>query len=95
MGRRWNILVGYNLPLLLWTAAALAGPNLGAAAWRCPVQALLGWCPACGLTGAYGRFLRGQSADSFWLLFILAGFAVNTIISIVRAVRQPVSCDKR
>jgi hypothetical protein len=59
--RRRAILLGYNLPLILWTALALVQLGLGQAAlWECPVREAIGWCPACGLTHAYGEFLCGK-----------------------------------
>ena len=84
--RRRSILIGYNLPWLLWTGFALLRPELGMLArWECPVRALIGWCPGCGLTRGYAEFLRGEGLSSPWLAVVLAGFVANAIWSIALA----------
>jgi len=94
-GRRWRILVGYNLPLALWTALALGGAALESVArWRCPVHAVVGWCPGCGLTSAYHRFLRGEALPDVWLGIVLAGFAANAIRSILKAQNSPAATPR-
>jgi hypothetical protein len=85
-GRRWRLLVGYNLPLALWTVFAIVGPQLGGRVrWPCPLDTAVGWCPGCGLTSTYGQFLRGQGLPNGWLGIVLAGFAANAIWSVVKA----------
>ena len=86
--RAWRIVLGFNLPWILWTAYALwiglAGTGAGVGMF-CPVDSLVGICPACGLTGAYADLLTGQAAPSLRLTVILVAFVVNAIGSVVRA----------
>ena len=84
--RRRRILLGYNLPWILWTVYALVQPELGALGrWPCPIRTAIGWCFGCGLTSAYGRFLRGEGLPDWRLGIVLAAFAVNAIWSVARA----------
>jgi hypothetical protein len=88
MAVRRGIILGHNLPLLLWSAAAVArvfGP--AGPGFPCPVKALLGWCPGCGLTDAYARFLSGRGIDNPWFAVVFAGFLGNLAWSLVKAGR--------
>ena len=81
------VLIGYNLPWACWTAYAIVlalGPGVGG--WPCPVHALLGWCPSCGLSHAYADLLRGEGAG-WWLATVLLLFAANAAASLARARR--------
>jgi hypothetical protein len=78
------ILIGYNLPWLAWTAyAAVLAIAPGTGGWSCPVHAMLGWCPSCGLTHAYADLLRGGGAG-WWLSTILLLFVANALMSLWR-----------
>ena len=82
------VLAGYNFPFIAWTGAAIVQAlDLGGLPWRCPVEALLGWCPACGLTHSYAALLRGEGLQNLWLGAVLAGFVVNLAWSLVKAGR--------
>ena len=83
------VLLGYNLPFILWTcwAAFLALTGLHPA-WPCPVRALFHFCPACGLTGQYADLLRGHRPSDF-LLVILFLFLLNSGWSFYKAFRRP------
>jgi len=91
--RAWAILVGYNAPFVLWTAAAAVRALIGGGSWwPCPVRALLGWCPACGLTGAYAALLGGRGVQSAWFLAVFVAFVANAGWSLVRARRAAAGC---
>lgn len=82
------VLAGYNLPFIAWTGAAVVRAlGHGNIPWRCPVGALLGWCPACGLTHSYAALLRGEGLQNPWLGVVLVGFVVNLAWSLVKAGR--------
>lgn len=88
-GRPLAILLGWNLPALLWLGYALAKPLLfgsapGGGLW-CPTCALLGWCPACGTTGTLGRWLFDGAAPDLFTGLLMLGFAINAGWSLVRA----------
>lgn len=88
--RALSILLGYNLPLILWTAAtvyqAWTGRGLPGA---CPVRALLHWCPSCGLTSAYALlFSEGRIADVKFLV-IWAAMLFNLLWSIWLIMHRP------
>ncbi len=83
--RRLDIIVGHNLPFLLWTALAGARNVWEGDMWACPTKAVVGWCPACGLTAAYSRLLAGGGVDSPMLVVVLAGFVANLAWSVRKA----------
>ena len=86
--RAWAILLGYNAPFVLWTVAAVVRAWTGSGGWwPCPVAALLGWCPSCGLTGAYAALLSGRGVASAWFAVVFGGFVANAAWSVVRAWR--------
>ncbi|MEX0702952.1 MAG: hypothetical protein WD069_12730 [Planctomycetales bacterium] len=82
------ILLGYNLPWLLWTLAALAiAAGSGGVPGPCLTARWLGWCPGCGLTREYAQFLRGEGLPGAWAGAILAGFVLNAAVSLWKAHR--------
>ncbi|MGE5279312.1 MAG: hypothetical protein ACM3L6_01025 [Deltaproteobacteria bacterium] len=90
--RALRILWDHNFPFLLWSAAAAAKvllqkASVGTDGYLCPVRFFFGWCPGCGLTHAYGRFLQtGRAPAWFW---VIAGlFLLNFFVSLVRARRS-------
>ena len=86
--RAVSILIGYNLPFALWSAYVLATGSMShAPGWTCPVEAILGWCPGCGLTGAYRALLFQGQLTGWWLPAVLAGFAGNGVWSCMKAAR--------
>jgi len=85
--RRWAILVGYNLPFFLWTCFALFRSLIQVEFWACPLRTVAGWCPGCGLTRTYAKFLEHQGLGSHWLGVILACFVANGIWSIIKTNR--------
>ena len=90
--KAFQVVVGYNLPLALWTCWALFCAWLGSpVSWPCIVKSSLGWCPGCGLTREYGRLLSGNGTDSYWLVAILAGFVFNGAWSVLKARRMLLS----
>jgi hypothetical protein len=85
--RQFYILLGYNLPLVLWILFAVSNVFFGfQTLWKCPVDSCFGWCPACGLTRALGLFLTGQDFSNLWLNIILVGFLLNFLWSIRKAI---------
>jgi hypothetical protein len=88
VARRCQILLGYNLPFLLWTLYAATGAVIsGVSLWLCPIHPIAGWCPGCGLTRQYIQLLRGDSLPTLWGGLVLATFVLNVGCSIVRASR--------
>ena len=94
--QRWRILLGYNLPFLLWSLSALQQ------AWTtvrlelpCPAHSLLGWCPACGLTRDYAALLRSEAPQPGMLYVVLAAFVLNSCWSLVKARRAPIPAVAR
>jgi len=83
--RAWQVVIGYNLPFVLWTLFALLQTAAPVGGWPCPVQAVLHVCPSCGLTGAYTQFLRGGGMVDWRLGVVLMGFAANGAWSIAKA----------
>lgn len=82
------VLVGYNLPFLLWTIAAVVAAEAGETPWLpCMIRSALGWCPSCGLTRQYAHLLRAGDCPSCWLGILLAGFVANGLWSAVKARR--------
>lgn len=79
--RAWAILAGYNLPFVLWSGYALYRVFEPGASLFCPVRAVLGWCPSCGLTGEYATILSGHAPHHELIWVVLAGFVVNALIS--------------
>lgn len=81
-----RLVIVYNLPFAAWTTyatyRAIMSGGTGEGGWPCPVQAILHWCPSCGLTGDYARLLTsvwvGQpDVENLWLIGILALFLIN------------------
>jgi hypothetical protein len=85
--RAWAILAGYNLPFALWSGYALYRVFAPGAALGCPVRAVLGWCPSCGLTGEYATILSGHAPKHALIWVVLAGFAVNALVSVLKVRR--------
>ncbi len=85
--RAWRIVIGYNLPFVLWTMYAGLRALVPLAGWSCPVQATFHACPGCGLTRAYTDLLTGGGLSNLWLACILAGFAGNAVASICKVSR--------
>ena len=85
--RAWHVVVGYNLPFVLWTIFAILRPAMPVRVWSCPVQGVLQFCPNCGLTGAYTQLLRGNGIHDFWLGIVLLGFAANGIWSVIKSAK--------
>ena len=82
-----RVLIGHNLPVVLWTAYAILQATTGGFGMGgCPVHSVLGWCPGCGLTRAYSVFLETGSCSP-WLGFILMAFLLNAAWSVYIAVR--------
>ena len=86
--RALAILIGWNLPWILFTAYALvvlawSGP----AGWSCPIDHVLGMCPGCGSTRAYADLLGGRAPGTWWIVPVLNGFAINAVWSVVKAAR--------
>ncbi len=82
------VLVGYNLPFALWTAAAVCkAVGLGVGDWRCPIHSILNWCPTCGMTRTYASLLRGEGVEDLWFLAVLAFFLINLTVSVIKARR--------
>ncbi|MBN1521944.1 MAG: DUF2752 domain-containing protein, partial [Candidatus Aureabacteria bacterium] len=87
--RSLYILIGYNFPFILWTIAALikAESSISIAMWSCPVERFLGFCPGCGLTREYTKFLKGQGIESLWFAALLFFFVANFFYSLFKAYR--------
>ena len=78
-----SILIGYNLPWAVWTLfAVFQAVSGGVHVLRCPIHALLGWCPGCGMTTAYVALLREGRITSPWSALILTGFLANFLWSL-------------
>ncbi|MFW5784961.1 MAG: hypothetical protein ACOCW1_02140 [Chitinispirillaceae bacterium] len=81
-----NVVVGYNLPFLLWTAyAAQRAFGNGSALWQCPVQKILGWCPGCGLTASYVHFIRTGFFQNAFFILIFSALLLNALFSFRKA----------
>ena len=79
-----RILLGYNLPFLLWTMGAVLLAVTGSAPhFPCPLQSLLHFCPACGLTREYAAFMKGSTASPYFLV-VFGLFILNTAWSLVK-----------
>ena len=86
--RAIGIVIGYNLPFALWTAAAVyKAIGLAVGLWPCPINAIFGWCPGCGMTRTYAALLCGEGVANLWFLTILALFLVNLAVSLIKARR--------
>jgi hypothetical protein len=83
--RALAILVGHNLPWALFTGWALIRVIAPGSALACPIDSVLGWCPSCGLTGAYAALLSGQAPHHPLLWPVLALFAASALWSLHRA----------
>lgn len=86
--RAAGVLLGSNLPLMLWTAyaawIAVAGAGSGVG---CLIHPALGWCPGCGLTGDYARILTLNQPEGWYIWVILSAFSFNALWSIQKAKR--------
>lgn len=82
----WPVLLGYNAPFALWTAYALAKPALASRGLGlpCPTDAMLGWCPACGMTGTYAGLLHHGRLPDAWTGAVLLGFLATAAWSVHR-----------
>ena len=85
--RVWRVVVGYNLPFVLWTIFAILRPAIPVRVWSCPVQGVLHFCPSCGLTRAYTQLLQGNGIHNCCLAIVLVGFGANGIWSIIKAAK--------
>ncbi|MDD4900165.1 MAG: DUF2752 domain-containing protein [Candidatus Omnitrophica bacterium] len=89
MRRSRDIILGYNLPFILWSIAAAAQVffrhNLPLD--FCPYNRFFGWCPACGLTASYAQFLKGQGFSNNWFAVIFLLFVGNFFFSILKALK--------
>jgi hypothetical protein len=85
--RRAAVLIGYNLPFLLWSGYAAWRVHAPGDSLSCPVHALLGWCPSCGLTGDYAAILSGARPGHWLIWVVLAGFIANAVASLRKAHR--------
>ena len=89
-----EILVGYNLPFVLWTGLAVLVSAIDVSGfWRCPAAVLLGWCPGCGLTWEYMQLLTGQGSGNLWVTIVLAAFLANAAVSVAKVGRTVTRCS--
>lgn len=79
------IIVGHNLPWVLFTGWALIRVVVPGSALSCPIDSLIGCCPGCGLTGAYADLLTGHAPHHVLLWPVLALFAFSALWSLYRA----------
>ena len=90
-----NILIGYNLPFVFWTAAVFFMLfSKGTSLWQCPADKWLGFCPGCGLSHSYVRLLRGEGIDSIWFALVFALLIGNTIYSFYKAFKKQSEEDR-
>jgi hypothetical protein len=76
-------LLGYNLPLVLWTLAALFQVWTGHGIFNmCPVHKLLHWCPGCGLTRAYAVLLTEGRIIDMKFLIVWGALLFNALWSV-------------
>ena len=87
--KKASVLLGYNLPFVLWTGwAGLIAVTGYSPAWHCPIKAIFHFCPSCGLTRQYAGLLTGHP-PSVYLLVILALFILNSTWSVCSVLRSP------
>ena len=87
--RAWAVLVGYNLPAVLWLGYAFLRPWLAPTGLWCPMHSLLGWCPGCGTTTALSAWIHDGALPAWPTLLLVAGFGLNALWSLYRAVHRP------
>ena len=88
MVRSKRIFFANNTPFIVWTLYAVYRalvPEL--LSWQCPVKAIFGFCPGCGLTSSYVRLIKGGGINSIWFLIIYTGFIINLIYSLIKIYR--------
>lgn len=81
------VLIGYNLPGLLWLVYAWFHPVTAPDGIFCPTVAVLGWCPGCGTTTALAAWLHSGVRLPWYPTLLVAGFLANGVWSLVRAWR--------
>ena len=87
--RALSLILGYNLPLLLWTLSALYQAWMGHGLFGvCPIRWLLHWCPGCGLTRDYVVLLTEGRIASIKFLVIWGALLLNGLWSVRRLRRN-------
>ncbi len=82
--RQLAVMAGYNLPFICWLGYALVRPWVAATGLWCPTQAVLGWCPSCGLTSDFSAFLYAGRWPNPLTAAALVGFAAVAAWSLRR-----------
>jgi len=81
----WRIIFNYNLPFFLWVGAALLQVFGIALFDNCLTASIFGNCFGCGLTRDLAALITLQNADGFLVYFVLVGFVINLLQSLVLA----------